>query len=189
MFRRSLSIRCTDPNCKQRTSASHVCGKSAGTGRNSRDCAGLYGRDLVRQSLAPLPRSKRARETRNFFTDWVRHLRRDLGRLRELKRCEETSDRLVRVTHLQCQCPNSRRLGNRAGGAWFGHSIQFPSRPDARAVFGTARRSVRPALQSTVGDGTETPVPTPTWQRTSSGDRSADCVARVTKESQYNHER
>lgn len=64
-----------------------------------------------------------------------------------------------------------------------------PDRSDARAVFETARRSVRPALQSTVGDGTETPVPTPTWQRTSSGDRSADCVARVTKESQYNHER
>jgi len=35
--RKSPSTTCTDPHCKQRTSAEHVCGKTAGIERNSLD--------------------------------------------------------------------------------------------------------------------------------------------------------
>ena len=44
MSRKSLSTTCTDPDCKQRTSADYVCGKTAGIERNSLDSAGLCGK-------------------------------------------------------------------------------------------------------------------------------------------------
>src|ERR1039458_4047456 len=59
---------------KQRISAEHVCGKTAGIERNSldlRDCAGRE-KHLVRQSLAPLPRSPLKPTPATPFLTWER---------------------------------------------------------------------------------------------------------------------